>query len=71
MLASTFVAWGAVLAAQALGLPATPGSLMVVWLTAPAAWYASRQAARVLRRRALPERSSQRSWQGYEQPSGW
>lgn len=30
MLASTFVAWGAVLPAQALGLPATPGSLIVV-----------------------------------------
>jgi exopolysaccharide biosynthesis polyprenyl glycosylphosphotransferase len=56
MLASTFVAWGAVLAAQALGLPNTPGRLIVVWLTAPVAWYASRQAARVLRRRALPER---------------
>ncbi len=56
MLASTFVAWGAVLAAQALGLPNTPGRLIVVWLTAPVAWDASRQAARVLRRRALPER---------------
>jgi exopolysaccharide biosynthesis polyprenyl glycosylphosphotransferase len=56
MLASTFVAWGAVLAAEALGLPNAPGRLIIVWLTVPIAWYASRQGARVLRRRALPER---------------
>ena len=56
MLASTFVAWGAVVAAQLLGLPTQTGRLIVVWLVVPVAWYASRQAARVLRRKALPER---------------
>jgi exopolysaccharide biosynthesis polyprenyl glycosylphosphotransferase len=56
IVASTFVAWAAVIAAAVVGAPDRPGPLILTWLLAAAGWYAGRQTARLLRRRARPER---------------
>ncbi len=56
IVASTFAAWSAVIAAEVAGVRAAPGPLILTWLLAPLGWYAGRQAVRLLRRKSMPER---------------
>ncbi|HEY6398368.1 MAG TPA: exopolysaccharide biosynthesis polyprenyl glycosylphosphotransferase [Solirubrobacteraceae bacterium] len=56
IVASTFVAWAAVIAAEVVGARTAQGQLILVWLLAPLGWYTGRQAARLLRRKTMPER---------------
>jgi exopolysaccharide biosynthesis polyprenyl glycosylphosphotransferase len=56
VIASTFVAWSGVIAAQALGIRGELLPLITTWLLAPVLWYAGRRAASLVRRKARPER---------------